>query len=86
MISKYHYYTGVIFNAYTYQSGSAIAKGGRYDNLLARFGKPSPATGFVVVIDDLMNAMTRQKICPSPSNRNLLLVYDCTLQKAIKAA
>ena len=33
MISKYHYYTGVIFNAYTYQSGSAIAKGGRYDNL-----------------------------------------------------
>ena len=86
MISKYHYYTGVIFNAYTYQSGSAIAKGGRYDNLLARFGKPSPATGFVVVIDDLMNAMTRQKICPSPSNRNFLLVYDCTLQKAIKAA
>ena len=79
MISKYHYYTGVIFNAYTYQSGSAIAKGGRYDNLLARFGKLSPATGFVVVIDDLMNAMTRQKICPSPSNRNLLLVYVLSL-------
>lgn len=83
MISKYHYYTGVIFNAYTYQSGSAIAKGGRYDNLLARFGKPSPATGFVVIIDDLMNAMTRQKICPSPENRNLLLVYSCPLERAI---
>ena len=86
MISKYHYYTGVIFNAYTYQSGSAIAKGGRYDNLLARFGKPSPATGFVVMIDDLMTAMTRQKICPSPENRNLLLVYNCSLDHAIDEA
>lgn len=86
MISKYHYYTGVIFNAYTYQSGSAIAKGGRYDNLLARFGKPSPATGFVVIIDDLMNAMTRQKICPSPENGNLLLVYNCPLERAIDEA
>ncbi len=25
MVSKYHYYTGIIFSAYTYQTGSAIA-------------------------------------------------------------
>ncbi len=31
MVSKYNYYTGIIFSAYTYQAGSAIAKGGRYD-------------------------------------------------------
>ena len=42
MVSKYNYYTGVIFNAYTYQAGSAIAKGGRYDNLLEKFGPQSP--------------------------------------------
>lgn len=86
MVSKYNYYTGVIFNAYTYQSGSAIAKGGRYDNLLSKFGKPSPATGFVVMIDDLMTAMTRQKICPTPENRNILLIYSCPLDKAITKA
>lgn len=86
MISKYHYYTGVIFSAYTYQMGNAIAKGGRYDNLLEKFGKSSPATGFVVMIDDLMTALTRQKLCPEPENKNLLLVYQCDIQKAIETA
>lgn len=86
MVSKYHYYTGIIFNAYTYQAGAAIAKGGRYDNLVGKFGKPSPAIGFVTLIDDLMNAMSRQKISVLPENKNLLLVYDCDIQKAITSA
>lgn len=86
MISKYNYYTGVTFGAYTYQAGSAIAKGGRYDNLLEKFGKPSPATGFVVMIDDLMNAMSRQRICPTPENKNILLVYACDMKKAMDEA
>lgn len=62
MLSKYHYYTGVIFKAYTYGVGDAIVKGGRYDTLLGRFGKDAPAIGFVVVIDDLMAALERQGI------------------------
>lgn len=56
MVSRYHYYTGVIFKAYTYGVGDAIVKGGRYDRLLERFGKPAPAIGFMIVIDDLMTA------------------------------
>lgn len=83
MVSKYHYYTGVIFNAYTYQTGSAIAKGGRYDRLLEKFGKPSPATGFVVIIDDLVAALTRQKRCPALENKNILLVYEGDIAAAI---
>jgi len=86
MISKYHYYTGVIFNAYTYQAGSAVAKGGRYDHLLEKFGKPAPATGFVVLIDDLVTALTRQKICPEPENKNLLLLYTEDFGGALAAA
>lgn len=86
MVSKYNYYTGVIFNAYTYQAGSAIAKGGRYDNLLEKFGKPAPATGFVVMIDDLVTALTRQKICPEPENRNLLLIYTEDFDGAVAKA
>lgn len=86
MISKYNYYTGVTFGAYTYQAGSAIAKGGRYDNLLEKFGKPSPATGFVVMIDDLMNAMSRQRICPTPENKNILLVYASDMKAAMHEA
>ena len=37
MLSKYHYYTGVIFKAFSYGVGDAIVKGGRYDKLLGCF-------------------------------------------------
>ncbi len=83
MVSKYNYYTGVIFSAYTYQAGSAIAKGGRYDNLLEKFGKSAPATGFVVIIDDLVAALVRQKLCPELENKNLLLVYSDNFAEAV---
>ncbi|MCM1100466.1 MAG: ATP phosphoribosyltransferase regulatory subunit [Clostridium sp.] len=61
MLSKYNYYTGVIFKAYTYGIGNAVVKGGRYDSLLRRFGKDAPAIGFVIVIDDIMEALAGQK-------------------------
>ncbi len=62
MLSKYNYYTGVIYKAYTYGVGDALVKGGRYDTLLGRFGKEAAAIGFVVVMDDLMAALRRQNI------------------------
>lgn len=61
MLSKYNYYTGVIFKAYTYGVGNAIITGGRYNTLLGRFGKKAPAIGFAIVIDDVLEALARQK-------------------------
>ncbi|MCM1384649.1 MAG: ATP phosphoribosyltransferase regulatory subunit [Lachnoclostridium sp.] len=61
MLSKYNYYTGVIFKAYTYGVGNAVVKGGRYDNLLCQFGKNAPAIGFTVVVDDIMEALAGQR-------------------------
>jgi len=58
LLSKYNYYTGIIFKAFAYGMGDAIAKGGRYDNLLGYFGKEAPAIGFAIVVDDLMTAIT----------------------------
>ncbi|MCR5799490.1 MAG: ATP phosphoribosyltransferase regulatory subunit [Lachnospiraceae bacterium] len=60
MLSKYNYYTGMIFKGYALGNGDAIVKGGRYDNLLEQFGKKAPAIGFVVVIDSVLNALNRQ--------------------------
>ncbi len=78
MLSKYNYYTGVIFKAYTYGIGDAVVKGGRYDNLLCQFGKEASAIGFCVVVDDLMEALARQKVeIPLPAEKNQLL-YDST--------
>ncbi len=62
MLSKYRYYTGIIFKAYTYGIGDAIAKGGRYDSLLHHFGKEAPAIGFAAVVDDILEALSRQKV------------------------
>lgn len=62
MLSKYNYYSGVIFRAYTYGVGNAVVKGGRYDNLLKHFGKDAPAVGFSIVIDDLLEALKGQKV------------------------
>lgn len=62
MLSKYHYYTGIIFKAYTYGLGDAIVTGGRYNKLIQKFGKEAAAIGFAVVVDDMMEALNRQKV------------------------
>jgi len=59
MLSKYNYYTGIVFRGYTYGSGDAIFKGGRYDKLLNEFGKNSPAIGFAATVDQLVGVISR---------------------------
>ena len=76
MLSSYQYYTGIIFKVYTIGIGDVVVKGGRYDKFLPYFGKNSPAIGFVIVIDDLMQALKRQKIEIKAEDNNLLIVYD----------
>lgn len=57
-IRDFDYYTGVIFEAYGPDLGRPVAQGGRYDRLLARFGRPAPATGFVVQLDLVWELLT----------------------------
>ena len=57
MLSKYNYYTGIIFHAYSYGYGEPLAKGGRYDNMLSHFGRELPAVGFAIVVDQLQRAL-----------------------------
>lgn len=75
IISNYQYYTGIIFSGYTFGSGEAIVKGGRYDELLTYFGKNSASIGFAFVIDQLMAALSRQKIEIPLEQDALLIVY-----------
>lgn len=87
MLSKYNYYTGVIYKAYTYGVGDALVKGGRYDNLLGRFGKEAPAIGFMVVIDDLMVALGRQNISVNVPMETKVLEYTTeTYKEKLKEA
>jgi len=87
MSGTYGYYTGIIFRGYTYGTGDAIVKGGRYDHLLEKFGKASPSIGFVIVVDELMNAFARQKIEIPYRHKNTYILYDTSRQsEAIKLA
>lgn len=42
----YHYHTGVVFAAYQTGFGYEVARGGRYDDIGAAFGRARPANGF----------------------------------------
>ncbi len=54
------YYTGITFAGYAAGAGSAVASGGRYDGLLARFGRPGPAIGFAVDLEFATQALERR--------------------------
>lgn len=87
MLSSYHYYTGIIFAGYTFGSGEPIVKGGRYDKLLGYFGKDAPSIGFAVVIDQLMAALSRQKIkIPVQDNGTLIVYREAARETAIRQA
>jgi ATP phosphoribosyltransferase regulatory subunit len=45
------YYTGLTFKIYARGLGRALGRGGRYDQLLAKFGRPEPAVGFSICLD-----------------------------------
>lgn len=75
MLSKYNYYTGVIFRAYTYGVGDAIMKGGRYDKLLSEFGNDAPAIGFAIVLDDLYMTLNRLSLTESKDEKKILLLF-----------
>lgn len=80
-LSKYNYYTGIIFKAYTYGTGDAVATGGRYDNLVGQFGKQAPAIGLAIVVDQLMLALSRQKLLPEPEAQDTLILYKANYRK-----
>jgi len=62
MVQSLNYYSGTIFRGFTYGVGFPILSGGRYDRLVEKFGKESPATGFSMGINMVMMALERQKI------------------------
>ena len=50
-VRGFDYYTGLRFQGYAEGAGQAVLGGGRYDDLLGRYGRPSPAVGFAVDVE-----------------------------------
>ena len=87
IISNYHYYTGIIFAGYTFGTGQPVVKGGRYDRLLTYFGRKAPAIGFAIVVDQLLSALSRQKITLPSEEKNQMIVYaESKIAEAVEKA
>ncbi len=71
------YYTGVTFELFAKGSGYKVASGGRYDNLLARFGVDLPAVGAMIELEPLMNIYSDLNGAPTIPPPDTLYHY-CT--------
>jgi ATP phosphoribosyltransferase regulatory subunit len=63
------YYTGAIFEVYDPAVGMPIGGGGRYDDLLGRFGAPQPAVGFALGVDRLHMALAGEETGAGEASR-----------------
>jgi ATP phosphoribosyltransferase regulatory subunit len=68
-IRGFAYYTATIFHAYAPGTGDAVASGGRYDELLARFGCDLPAAGFALDLDRASEARRAAGLADDPETR-----------------
>jgi ATP phosphoribosyltransferase regulatory subunit len=64
LIGRHNYYTGAVFEVYAAGLGFTVANGGRYDNLLKRFGQDLPATGFAIYLERLLAVLPEEDDSP----------------------
>jgi ATP phosphoribosyltransferase regulatory subunit len=55
------YYSGAVFDVYDPALGAPLGGGGRYDDLLGRFGRDLPAVGFAIGVDRLHAALSGEE-------------------------
>jgi ATP phosphoribosyltransferase regulatory subunit len=60
------YYTGVVFRVYDENADAPVASGGRYDNLLGRFGLDVPSVGFSIMLRRLQSRLEAENT-PEPA-------------------
>ncbi|HXB65843.1 MAG TPA: ATP phosphoribosyltransferase regulatory subunit [Solirubrobacteraceae bacterium] len=61
LVRSLGYYTGAVFEVYDPALGAPIGGGGRYDELLGRFGRGLPAVGFALGVDRLHIALAGEE-------------------------
>jgi ATP phosphoribosyltransferase regulatory subunit len=60
LIRDFEYYSGVVFEAHAPKGGMSLLGGGRYDDLVGRFGHPAAATGFAMGLEPVLGASSHR--------------------------
>lgn len=73
-VRGFAYYTGTTFSIYADGPGEPVGAGGRYDELLARFGAPMAAVGFGLDLDALAWALRAANVAPPARGERSVVV------------
>lgn len=79
LINDMDYYNGIVFQGYIQGIPRTVLSGGRYDNLMRRFGKPQPALGFAVYLGELSRAFSQT----NDYDTDILLIYGSSSPEAV---
>jgi ATP phosphoribosyltransferase regulatory subunit len=72
-VRGFAYYTGTVVHAYAAGTGDAVVSGGRYDELLGRFGWDLPAAGFAIDLDRAAEALRAAGVASEPTARAVVV-------------
>lgn len=72
-VRGFDYYTGIRFAGYADGVGDAVLLGGRYDELMGRYGRPAAATGFAVDIEAIAQAQSRSGVALQGASSAVLI-------------
>ena len=84
-VRGFDYYTGTRFALYAEGVGGALASGGRYDGLVARYGRPARAAGFALDVDRTAELLKLRGV-PAPRQAGGVLVAGEPVAAARAAA
>ncbi|MGB8646036.1 MAG: ATP phosphoribosyltransferase regulatory subunit [Anaerolineae bacterium] len=59
MVRGMAYYTGIVFEGFAHGLGFSVVSGGRYDNLIAHFGRDLPALGFAIGVERVLAGLAQ---------------------------
>jgi len=85
-VRGFGYYTGLMVEGFSRSLGSSILKGGRYDDLIAKFGYPCPAVGCAFDIDRIATIVQKEKLAALPKLDALVRFSDERRSEAYELA
>jgi ATP phosphoribosyltransferase regulatory subunit len=85
-IRGHEYYSGLIFELFADGVGYEVGRGGRYDDLIGRYGSPEPSTGFAIHLERLQRGLDRARASVPVASVRALVVADGGSRAAIRVA
>ncbi len=82
-VSRFTYYTGIIFTGYAYGTGEPVLSGGRYDRLLENFGCDGEAVGVAIFCDELYSAVKAAGLSLAKGSIHRVLTYNEDSRKEV---